>query len=208
MGALTGGITTTAYYVEGALPKGFREPFIEAMNQGRFRDIEIEGDQTESHGWVDIQDPFSENLRIETVHWNAYFLFGLRHDTLRIPASLFKMHLNKRLEDYKSEFGKDRISKADRENVAGLLEREMRRKVLPGVKVHDVAWNLDRKELWLFTTNKYACQLFEELFDKTFGLNLIPRNPYSRLERLGLDEGQLADASSLDASLFAVPPDA
>jgi hypothetical protein len=208
VGALTGGITTTAYYVEGDLPKGFREPFVEAMNQSRFKEIEVEGDQTESHGWVDIQNPFSESLRIDTVHWNAYFLFGMRHDTLRIPASLFKMHLNKRLDDYKAEFGKDRITKADRDNVSGLLEREMRRKVLPGVKVHDVAWNLDRKELWLFTTNKYARQLFEELFDKTFGLNLIVRNPYSRLERLGLDEAALTKAASLDASLFAVPPEA
>ena len=111
-------------------------------------------------------------------------------------------------DDYKAEFGKDRITKADRDNVSGLLEREMRRKVLPGVKVHDVAWNLDRKELWLFTTNKYGRQLFEELFDKTFGLNLIVRNPYSRLERLGLDEAALTKAATLDASLFAVPPEA
>ena len=130
MGALTGGITTTAYYVEGDLPKA-GEPFVEAMNR-KFKDIEVEGDQTESLGWVDIQNPFSESLRIDTVHWNAYFLFGMRHDTLRIPASLFKMHLNKRLDDYKAEFGKDRITKADRDNVSGLLEREMRRKVLRG----------------------------------------------------------------------------
>ena len=46
---------------------------------------------------------------------------------------------------------------------------------------------------------------FEERFDRSVGLNLVPRNPYSLLERHGLDDAALADAARLDASIFAVP---
>ena len=203
MGALTGSISTSAYYIDEKLQEGFRDGFIEALNKHRFRDIQVEGEDEESWGWVSIEDPFDTELTVANVHRNAYFVFALRQDVLRVPPSLMKLYLTQRVEAYKAEFGKDRITKADKDNVKGLLERELRRKTLPSIKIHDVAWNLDRGELWLFTANKRVCQSFEERFEATFGLNLIPRNPYSRLERHGLDEAALANAARLDATPFA-----
>ena len=205
MGALSGSISTSAYYVDGKLEDGFRERFLEAMVRHGFRDIAVEGEDSESWGWVNIHDPFDAELRVDTVHWDSYFLFGLRQDVLRVPASLFKLYLKQRFEALKAEFGKDRLTKSEKENMKDLLERELRRKTLPSIKVHDVAWNLDRGELWLFATNKGVREQFEERFDRTFGLNLIPRNPYSLLERRGLDAAALAEAARLDTTVFSVP---
>ena len=205
MGALSGSISTSAYYVEGELPDGFREQFVAAMCRHTFSDISVESEDHESWGWVNIHDPFDTDLRVDNVHWDSFFLFGLRQDVLRIPASLFKLYLKQRFEAFKVEFGKDRLTKSDKDNLKELLERELRRKTLPAIKVHDVAWNLDRGQLWLFATNKGVREQFEERFDKTFGLNLIPRNPYSLLERRGLDDSALAKAARLDASVFATP---
>ena len=205
MGALAGSISTTAYYVEGKLESGFRETFLAGMQKYLFEDISVESDDTESWGWVNIHDPFDTDLRIDNVHWDAYFLFGLRQDVLRVPASLFKLYLKQRFDAYKAEFGKDRLTKSEKDNMKDLLERELRRKTLPSIKVHDVAWNLDRGELWLFATNKAVREQFEERFDRSFGLNLIPRNAYSLLERRGLDDGALADAARLEATVFALP---
>jgi len=205
LGALAGSISTTAYYVEGKLESGFRETFLAGMQKYLFEDISVESDDTESWGWVNIHDPFDTDLRIDNVHWDAYFLFGLRQDVLRVPASLFKLYLKQRFDAYKAEFGKDRLTKSEKDNMKDLLERELRRKTLPSIKVHDVAWNLDRGELWLFATNKAVREQFEERFDRSFGLNLIPRNAYSLLERRGLDDGALADAARLEATVFALP---
>jgi len=44
---------------------------------------------------------------------------------------------------------------------------------------------------------------FEERFDRSFRLALIPRNPCSRLERRGLGDGELAEAARLDPATFA-----
>ena len=205
MGALAGSISTTAYYVEGKLESGFRETFLAGMQKFLFEDISVESEDTESWGWVNIHDPFDTDLRIDNVHWDAYFLFGLRQDVLRVPASLFKLYLKQRFDAYKAEFGKERLAKSEKDNMKDLLERELRRKTLPSIKVHDVAWNLDRGELWLFATNKAVREQFEERFDRSFGLNLIPRNAYSLLERRGLDDGALADAARLEATVFAMP---
>lgn len=205
MGALAGSISTTAYYVEGKLESGFRETFVQGMRKYLFEDISVESDDTESWGWVNIHDPFDTDLRVDNVHWDAYFLFGLRQDVLRVPASLFKLYLKQRFDAYKAEFGKDRLTKSEKDNMKDLLERELRRKTLPSIKVHDVAWNLDRGELWLFATNKAVREQFEERFDRSFGLNLIPRNAYSLLERRGLDDGALAEAARMDPTIFALP---
>ena len=205
MGALAGSISTTAYYVEGKLESGFRETFLAGMQKLLFEDISVEGEDTESWGWVNIHDPFDTDLRIDNVHWDAYFLFGLRQDVLRVPASLFKLYLKQRFDAYKAEFGKDRLAKSEKDNMKDLLERELRRKTLPAIKVHDVAWNLDRGELWLFATNKGVREQFEERFDRSFGLNLIPRNAYSLLERRGLEDSALAEAARLEATVFALP---
>lgn len=205
MGALSGSISTSAYYVDGALEDGFRERFVEAMARHGFTDISVESEDSESWGWVNIHNPFDTELRIDTVHWGSYFLFGLRQDVLRVPAALFGLYLKQRFEAFKTEFGKDRLTKSEKENMKELLERELRRKTLPSIKVHDVAWNLDRGELWLFGTNKGVREQFEARFDQTFGLNLIPRNPYSLLERRGLDDAALAETARLDPSVFCVP---
>ena len=205
MGALSGSISTTAYYVEGDLQDGFRDSFVQSMRKYCFKDIAIESEDTESWGWTNIHDPFDTDLRVDNVHRGVYFLFGLRQDVLRVPASLFKLYLKQRVEAFKAEFAKERLTKSEKDNLKELLDRELRRKTLPSIKVHDVAWNLDRGELWLFATNKAVREQFEERFDQTFGMNLIPRNPYSRLERRGLDDAALADASRLDASVFALP---
>jgi recombination associated protein RdgC len=205
VGALAGSISTTAYYVEGKLESGFRETFLAGMQKLLFEDISVEGEDTESWGWVNIHDPFDTDLRIDNVHWDAYFLFGLRQDVLRVPASLFKLYLKQRFDAYKAEFGKDRLAKSEKDNMKDLLERELRRKTLPAIKVHDVAWNLDRGELWLFATNKGVREQFEERFDRSFGLNLIPRNAYSLLERRGLEDSALAEAARLEATVFALP---
>ena len=120
MGALAGSISTTAYYVEGKLESGFRETFLAGMQKFLFEDISVESEDTESWGWVNIHDPFDTDLRIDNVHWDAYFLFGLRQDVLRVPASLFKLYLKQRFDAYKAEFGKERLAKSEKDNMKDL----------------------------------------------------------------------------------------
>ena len=176
------------------------------MARHGFTDIAVESEDSESWGWVNIHDPFDTELRIDTVHWGSYFLFGLRQDVLRVPASLMKLYLTQRHNAFLAEFGKDRLTRSEKDNIKELLERELRRKTLPSIKVHDVAWNLDRGEVWLFTPNKRVNEIFLDLFSDTFGMVLIPRNAYSRLERAGLDQEALDRISALEPTAFAVPP--
>ncbi len=206
MGALTGSMTPTAYYVEGDLPDDFRNVFTKALGSRKFREIEVESDQDESLGWVDVSDPFDTEFMIERVVWNDYVLFALRQDQLRIPPAVFRLHFRRALTDYLDSQDRERATRAEEEEVRDMLEKQLRRRVLPSIRIFEVAWNLDRGEVWLFTPNKRVNEIFLDLFSDTFGMVLIPRNAYSRLERAGLDQEALDRISALEPTAFAVPP--
>lgn len=204
MGAISGTITTSAYYLLEDLPKDFRTAYVEAMTAKRFKDIDISSDQDESVGWCVTSDPFDTDFSIEKLHFTDYLMFSMRQDVLRLSPSVFKLHLAKRIADYKAEFDKDKVTKAEADNVRELLERELRRKVLPSIRIHDAVWNIQRGEVWLFTTNKRVNEIFQDLFTSTFGLTLAPRNAYARLERMKLPEAELARVPTLEPTVFAV----
>ncbi|MGM0578952.1 MAG: hypothetical protein ACQEXJ_24735 [Myxococcota bacterium] len=207
MGALSGGITTSAYYVDGDLPKDFRDRFVEALNSRRFQDIEVESDQEESLGWVNLADPFDTDFAVEKILFNDYLMAGLRQDTLRIPGAVFKLHLRRALADYLQTTGKAKASKADEEEVRDHLEKQLRKRVLPGIKIHEFVWNIERGEVWLFTANKRVNEMFQDIFTDTFDVVLLPRNAYSRLEKMGLSDDDLEHAARLEPTVFAVPGD-
>ena len=206
MGALTGSISTSAYYVDGDIPQGFKERFAEGLRKQAFREIDLGLEHDESMGWVNIDDAFDTAFEVDAFLWNRYVLVGFRIDAVRLPASIVKIHYQRELGDYLENQGKERASKAERDNVKDHLVNSLRRKVLPTIKIIDMAWNLDRGEVWFFSGNKRLNDIFMDRFTETFGVSLIPRNPYSLLERMELDASMIDKAVRLDPTVFAVPP--
>lgn len=207
MGALTGGITATAYYVEGDVPSDFRDRFMKALEARRFRDIEVESDQEEALGWVDMRDPFETELDLERVLWGNYLQLGMRQDTLRVPGAAFKLHLQRAVRLEQTRLSRERLSRAEEDEVRDRLEKELRRRVLPSIRSYDLVWNIERGEAWFFTSNKRMNEIFQDFFTDTFELILVPRNVYSRLERAGMSAEDLEQAATLEPTVFAIPPD-
>jgi DNA recombination-dependent growth factor C len=210
MAVFKGSITATAWYVQGDVPDDFRDRFSRALDVRAFRDIAVEGEDRESFGWVTLADAFDTSFSSEK--WlfqrdHAWLAVRLRHDTLKVPPTTFALHLEKARAAYLADHGRDRLTKSEEESLRDLLEKDLRRRVLPTTRVHEVVWDLDRGEVWLGTSNRRVGEVFEELFHKTFGLPLVPRNVYSRLERAGLGDDALEAASELEPTVFAIRPD-
>ncbi len=206
MGALSGTLTATVYYVQGDLPDDFKERYLDALSKNCFTDVDLALEQDESMGWVNIADPFDTEFDLNKVLWGSYLMVSLRHDAVRLPAAAFKFHLNRAVKEYLAETGKERISKAEKEEVKDHLEKQLKKRVLPAIKTFDLVWNIDSGQAWFFTTNKKMNELFVDLFEDTFGLAAHERNPYSEVERLGLDEEQMDQVLRIEPAAFAAPP--
>lgn len=206
MGALAGTLTMSCYYVQGEIPKDFKTAFIEGLKKHRFQDINLDLEHEEALGWVTVSDPFNTEFELNDVLWGSYLMATLRHDTIRLPATAFKFHLKKAVLEHCKKTGKEKLSKAEVEEVRDRLEKQLKKKVLPNIKTYDVVWNMDRGVVWLWSTNKKVNEQFVELFQETFGVMPHEKNPYSQLEALGLDEGQLDRLLDLEPAAMSAPP--
>ncbi|MCB9735693.1 MAG: hypothetical protein H6745_24160 [Deltaproteobacteria bacterium] len=206
MGALSGAITTTAYYIVGELPEGFRETFLDALGKNAFQDIDLALDHDESFGWVTIKDPFDTEFDLNKVLWGDYFMVTLRHDVIRLPAAAFKFHLAKAVKDQCVATGKERLSKPEVEDLKERLERDLKKRVLPSIKTVDFVWNIERGQGWLFTQNKGMLERFIDIFEDTFGLQAHERNPYSLVEHMGLGDEALDKLFHIEPAAMAAPP--
>jgi recombination associated protein RdgC len=202
MGVLSGSLTTTSYRVGGRLPDNLKERFQSQLKAHSFTPIAPSSDVKERTGWVGTHDPFDTDFQVGDVFWGEYVLFTMRRDTLAVSPSLFKIYLAKRLEEVRVELGLERLSKDQKDNAKEVLEAELRRKILPAIKLVDVAWSLTRKELWLFSGSASVRARFEEIFTRRFKLPLIARNAYAILERSGLSEDALEAAARRDPESF------
>jgi len=204
MGVLSGSLTTTSYRVGGELPDHLKERLLSQLSAYKFTPVQPTSDAKESYGWVSTHDAFDTNFEVGDVFWGEYVLFTLRRDTLAVPPSLFKIYLAKRLEEVRVELGLERLNKGQKDNAKEVLEAELRKKILPSIKLVDVAWSLTRNELWLFSASTNVRSLFEDLFGRTFKLPIIARNPYAIMESAGKDDDVLEAAARRDPSNFSI----
>ncbi len=208
MGALAGTITMRCYFVPGEIPKDFKERYLKALTKHRFADINVDQGHEESIGWVSASDPFDVEFDLNKILWGSYLIAALRHDTIRLPATAFKLHLRRAVEEHCKKTGKEKLSKAEVEEVRDLLEKQLRKKALPNIKVYDMVWNMERGVVWLWSTNKKVNEQFLDFFEETFGLAPHEKNPYTQLELLGLSEEAVARVIEIEPAAMAAPPEA
>ncbi len=206
MGALAGTLTMACYYVQGEIPKDFKTAYVEGLRKHRFQDINLDLENEEALGWVTVEDPFNTEFELNNVLWGSYLIATLRHDTIRLPATAFKFHLKKAVLEHCKKTGKEKLSKAEVEEVRDRLEKQLKKKVLPNIKTYDVVWNMDRGVVWVWSTNKKVNEQFLDLFQETFGLQPNEKNPYSLMEQVGFDEEQLEKVLDLEPAAMSAPP--
>ena len=205
MGALKGSMTTTAYFARGELPTDFQGQYLEAMTKYRFRDIDVNGDDTESLGWVVAESPFDTEFDLDKVLFGSYLVMSLRVDKIRIPSNVLKLHLHQAIADAAKELGQEELSRNQKEELKEMVEKQLRRRALPSIAIYDAVWNMDRNMVWLFTGSKALRDAFESLFTDTFGFSLIPRTPYTQLSQTGTSPEQLDHLLQLEQTTFITP---
>lgn len=191
MGAFTGTLTYKQYYVAGDLPDGFRDKFLTALNAHAFRDIDLDAGEDKRVGWVTIQDVLDSDFRVDKFLFNHYLCAALREDAIKIPATTLKVYVQKEEKLKKADLKRDKLTKFERDEIREVVRLDMRRKTIPTIKFYDMVWNLDARTVWFWTHNRSLCETFEEAFERTFELRLVPHNTYCALEFSGLGERAL-----------------
>jgi len=176
MSLLKGAVSFVEFEVAGDLPEsplGFIGDRIRAMG---FRDIDDTFDEY-SIGWVSILNMFDHGSSNYHPIVGDYAVASMRIDQRSIPGAVLRKFVEKEEQRIKAEKQIPKISRVQRVEIKERIRTELVRKAKPAPLVVDMAWNLSTGHVFLFSTNKSAQAVFEDLFKETFGVS-VQRKEY------------------------------
>lgn len=191
MGLVEGGISYRTYYVDGELPTDHRQLFVQRISMRRFEPLVPESETDTSFGWVPIDDIVGRTFQTADVFLNQYLVLALRIDKWAIPPLLIKAAVKNAVRAAKQAQGRDTLYRSELSELADRERARLKRRTLPAVRVIDLCWNFDTNQLRFGSVSRPVNVQFADLFADTFGLRLLPDNPYVAATQCGLDDDLL-----------------
>lgn len=197
MGIMKGGLSVRRYRAE-APPEDFRDRYIAALEENAFREALSETNKEQRVGWVQIHNLLDTDFTdLNRWLYNQYAVFALRVDKKVLPATLFKAHLQKRMQAWCQQNNRERCPAKVKQELKDALELEMLQKTLPRVQVYEVAWNVAEGWVLFHNQSEVPNDTFRKLFHRTFGMALIPHDPLDFVgDRPEIVEGLLSSGAS------------
>lgn len=206
MPALKGSLTYSRFFVQGELPADFRTKFAKAIRLRAMKPLSPDEDAAERSGWCVMAEPFETELGHEDIFWNEYLNLGFRTDKWAIPGPLLRTKLREAETAALSRKGRERLSRAERAEVKEMVMKKLRRQIPPATRSVDLSWSLDESLVRFFSHSEKTLSAMKELFERTFGVELIAEAPYTLAAKLGLSKAREAVWVALEETNLAVAP--
>jgi recombination associated protein RdgC len=190
MPALKGSLTYARFFVEGELPKDFREKFLRAIRHRAMQPLTADDDVAERSGWCAIGEPFDLELSYDGVFYNNFINLGFRTDRWSIPGPLLRTRVREAESAYLVKRGRERLSRSEKAEIKELVARKLRKQFVPTTRATDLSWSLEDGIVRFFSQSARPTANMLELFEKTFGVKLVPEAPYTLAARLGLSKAE------------------
>jgi len=202
LGALKGSISYTLYHVEGELPADFVQVCMELIEEFRFQELGPASEEDMHHGWCVIGEMLNTTFTREKLLRSAYLCLGMRVDKWALPGALLKALIEERNQKVMEEHQKLRLMKSEKEAIREAVTRELKHKLLPAASMVDMVWNLDEGHVRFWSQSTTRRELFEELFESTFGVRLVATSPYVAALHCGLEDSEIASLDGVEQSRF------
>lgn len=203
MPALRGSLTYARFFVDGDIPDDFREKFMRSIRLRAMRPLEPDDPDLERSGWCKIGEPFEIELRYDDVFQNEHLALGFRTDRWQIPGPMLKARLREAEAAYLEKKGRERLGRKERTELKDTVARKLRKQLTPSTRMVDVVWSMNEGVVRFFSHADKTTAAMSELFEKTFGLRLVPESPYTLAARLGLSKAQESAWQEIEATSLA-----
>lgn len=197
------GGTVVPFLIDGSLPDPRDDAFLEALAEQRFRTIETSSSEESSVGWATQADPTGDSFEREELEMEGYLWLRLRMDKKVLPAAWLKIY---KVSAQRAAGRK--LTAQENRDLRDDLMRKLLPRVLPSVRLIDVALYPERKLAFLFGGAKAVQDEFVHLFYRTFGVSPLRADPYNLANWLdiGTDHKEyLNEVSPVDWGRFGSP---
>ncbi len=208
MPALRGSLTYARFFVEGTPPDDPAGAFMKAIRLRAMRPLEPEDEELERSGWAKLGEPHVVDLDHEAVFFNEYVNLAFRTDRWAIPGPVLRTRVREAETAYLAKKGREKLSRKEKSELKALVSKKLRRTMDPATRAIDLSWSLNEGVVRFFSHAQKPAGAMMELFEKTFGLKLVPESPYTLAARVGLDPEQEAAWNELSLTFLATGEDA
>lgn len=208
MPALSGSLTYARLFVDGDIPDDFRERFVNTLRLRAMKPLEADDDMPERSGFCMLGDPYELELTYERVFYNDFINLGFRTDRWSIPGPLLRARMRESEAAYLAKKGRERLSKRERTELKEVVSRKLRKQSVPTTRALDLSWSTEEGLVRFFSQSAKPTATMLELFEKTFGLKLIPEAPYTLAARRGLSKAAEKIWETLEVTQLETPREA
>lgn len=178
--------TFTRFYVDAADTID-RAEFVERLRALAFKPIDPASEDVSSSGWCAFGGTYEPGVG-DPDYFNL-IAFGLRTDTLRIPAARLKHEVEIERRRVMDERKLDSLNRYQVAEIKADVVARLRQTTPPSISHVPVVLDIETGVLWAFTASETALETIDGLFMRTAERALTRETVYTRLRRLGVSAG-------------------
>lgn len=182
MALISSSHSISRYHIEGNISDSILESVRNGLIKNAIPVVESEYDEI-SVGWTPVESPYLPDFEKYSFQFGTYFLFSLRIDKKSIPQKLVQKHMALEIEKRKESSGRDFVSRNEKSEIKNHVIDILMHKIPSVPSLYDILWDYENHNLYFFSTQKAANELFETLFFKSFDLKAIRLFPYTVIEK-------------------------
>src|SRR5690554_3341244 len=202
MGAISGTLSYKVFYAQGEIPEDWQERFVHAVEQHAFGPLEPDDDEDESIGWVVVDRPLQSQIDLHAMLFDHFINLSLRQDRYAVPSGLLNAHFEEAVREYMLENKKRKLSKFEKDDIKEMVKRRLKEKQYPRMRITDMSWDMRSGRVRFWSHSNKTCELFQGFFEDTFGLQILPANPYMNAVEAGLAEEDIEALKMVEPSNF------
>jgi hypothetical protein len=210
MAFAAGTVSFRRFRVVGKGPKAVDQSMLDKLEEHKISVGEYGVPEEEEYGWcggrhvLDAQFSFEHNVYADALH------FALRIDTNKVPGELKKAWELMEAEAVAAENPSGFISKNQKkdvkESIRKKIEDELRSGHFRRSKLLPVLWDLPSKTVYSSASGK-SFEKLAEIFQRTFGLDLVPVSAGSLGLSVCEDNGKRRDYEDFRPTRFVQGPE-
>jgi hypothetical protein len=210
MGFASGSVSFRRFAVMGQHPDAIDGSILDKLAENALKPQEMGVPEEIEYGWSGGRHVLDDQFGFESNVYADALFFGLRIDTNRVPGDLKKafqlMEEQTLAASNPSGFISKQQKKEAKSTVLQKVEDEMRGGRFRRSKVLPLLWDFPSKTLYAAASGK-SFEILSEIFERTFGLTLLPLSAGALALRVLEPRGRRRDYEDLRPTRFVPGPD-